>query len=513
MILVVGIYLHVAHSTGDAPGVLPGDGGPFAQRATPTPLRSISEENALPGANDWPIERPALNGEIQAYTGQVSVQRGESLDVHVSTAGAVSYDVEVYRMGWYGGVGARNVLSIPDLSGEDQGRWDPLHGLQGCRACHIDAATMLIEANWRPSFYIDVPPDWVSGYYLIKLRELATNTETYAPFVVRDDASNSAAIVQASTNTWQAYNTWGDASLYGSFGANRKYVAKTRRAYRVSYDRPYDPHINDSENDGAGQFLSWEYDFVRWAERTGYDMTYTTNVDVSRRPDTLRRHRLFVSVGHDEYWTAEERDAVEAARDAGVNLAFFGGNEAYWQARLGASSGGADARVLTAYKDAKLDPMTGTTPKDASVLFSDALVSRPQSLLSGVAYGSNATPDYQPWRAAGTDAWVFANTGISAGTSFPGIVGYEYDRMAAPSQRPRRLTVIGSSSVRGFLGTDTASSTLYQADSGATVFAAGTIAWSWGLDNYGHEAKGAFADDRLRKLTANIMDRLASPAH
>jgi hypothetical protein len=243
----------------------------------------------------------------------------------------------------------------------------------------------------------------------------------------------------------------------------------------------------------------------------GYDMTYTTNVDVHARSDILLRHRLFVSVGHDEYWTRQQRDAVEAARDAGVNLAFFSGNECYWQARLDASTSGAKARILTMYKDAALDPEARERPKEATVLFAGAPVSRPQSMLTGLAYGSNATPDYQAWRPANVDSWIFEGTGIATGDSFPGIVGYEYDHMAPPDERPADLVVVGNSPVTGFLGSDTAVSSLYTAESGATVFAAGTVAWSWGLDDYGHESRGAFADDRLRRLTKNVMDRLSAP--
>ena len=40
-----------------------------------------------------------------------------------------------------------------------------------------------------------------------------------------------------------------------------------------------------------------------------------------------------MSVGHDEYWSGEQRANVEAARDAGVNLAFFSGNEIFWKTR------------------------------------------------------------------------------------------------------------------------------------------------------------------------------------
>ncbi len=476
-------------------------------------VRTVAEENQLPGSADWRVTKPSLVGEIAGYAGQASVNRGDTLDLYVSTGKqGAKYDVDVYRMGWYGGAGARAVRSIRNIDGEDQGRWDPLRGLQDCRSCKLDPSTLLLEANWKRSLQVKVDRDWVSGYYLVKLHDDATGTESYVPFVVRDDASTAPILVQASTNTWEAYNTWGDASLYGSFGADRKYVAKTRRAYRVSYDRPYDMTIRDTKNDGAGDFFSWEYNFVRWAESRGYDMTYTTDVDVSLRGAELTKRRLFVSLGHDEYWTKQQRDAVEAARDAGVNLAFLGGNEVYWQGRLDPSTAGVAARVLTVYKDASLDPMTRTNPKEATILFKDPPVSRPQSMLSGLAYGSNATPDYQPWRPVSTDHWIFEGAGIVSGQSFPGIVGYEYDHMAVPDERPPGLTVVGSSPVNGFLGSDTAVSSIYQAPSGATVFAAGTVAWSWGLDDFGHEDRGAFADDRLRRVTANILDRLSRPS-
>lgn len=474
-------------------------------------IRTVAQENALAGDPNWLIERPALAGEIAGYAGQVSVQRGETLDVYVSTAasGAV-YEADVYRMGWYGGAGARRVRWMRDLKGASQGRWTPAAGIEDCATCAVDPDTLLVEANWQRSFGIEIEDDWISGVYLIKLRETATDTASYVIFVVRDDASPAPTIVQLSTNTWQAYNVWGDASTYGSFRADREYVAKTRRAYRVSYDRPYDPTIQGSRNYGAGEFLTWEYNFIRWAEANGLPMTYTTNVDVSQHGDLVQRHKLFVSLGHDEYWTREQRDAVDRARDAGVNIAFFSGNEAYWQSRLErATSTSVGARVLTVYKDPALDPVARDDPRASTSLFAEAPVSRPQSMLSGLAYGSNTTPAYQPWRPANLDHWVFADTGIVEGDVYEGIVGYEYDHLPVPEERPVGLEIVGRSPVNGFLGDDTAITSVYEAASGATVFAAGTIAWSWGLDDWGHEDIGRFADDRLRRMTRRIIDRLS----
>jgi hypothetical protein len=488
---------------------------PGIPRPSSTPknsVRTIAEENQLGGDSGWQIQRPSLVGEIAAYCGQVSVQRGETLDVHVSTMSAgAKYEADVYRMGWYGGAGGRNVRSIKNVDGENQGRWDPLRGVQECKSCNVDADSLLTECNWQRSLQIKIADDWVSGYYLVKLHELKTDTSVYAVFVVRDDDSGAPILVQASTNTWQAYNVWGDASVYGSFGADRRYIEKTRRAYRVSYDRPYDANINGQMQLGAGEFFRWEYNFVRWAESMGFEMTYTTNVDVHARGDTLKQRRLFVSLGHDEYWTKQQRDAVEAARDEGVNIAFFSGNECYWQSRIEPSSTGTKARVLTVYKDAALDPQARENPKEATVLFADPPVSRPQSMLSGLAYGSNTQPDYIAWKPLNIDTWIFEGTGIREGDAFPGIVGYEYDHMAPTDKRPENLTVVGSSPVNGYLGSDTSISAIHTAPSGATVFAAGTIAWCWGLDDYGHERYGAFADARLKKLTANIITRLAGP--
>src|SRR4029079_8693193 len=158
-----------------------------------------------------------------------------------------------------------------------------------------------------------------------------------------------------------------------------------------------------------------------------------------------------------------------------------------------------------------LDPSARSQPQDATVLFVDAPVSRPQSTLSGLAYGSPMVPAYMAWAPVNTDTWIFAGSGIGEGETFPGIVGYEYDHMAPADQRPAGLTMVGRSAVNGFLGQDTSASAFYTADSGATVFAAGTIAWAWGLDDYGHADYGAFANPKLQRVTTNIIERMTLP--
>ena len=96
-----------------------------------------------------------------------------------------------------------------------------------------------------------------------------------------------------------------------------------------------------------------EYPMVRWLEANGYDVSYSTGVDTDRRGELIPNHKVFMSVGHDEYWSGEQRANVEAARDAGVHLAFFSGNEIFWKTRWENSMDGSNTpyRTLVCYKE------------------------------------------------------------------------------------------------------------------------------------------------------------------
>ena len=150
--------------------------------------------------------------------------------------------------------------------------------------------------------------------------------------------------MQTSDQTWQAYNDWGGQDLYGGGGP-----AYDGRAYKVSYNRPM-------RIAGDNGILSAEYPMIYWLERNGYDVSYTSSIDVSTKPSILLDHKVFMSSGHDEYWNQAQWNNVVAAREAGVNLAFFSGNEVFWRTRLEPSiaSGGGDNRTLVCYKMTKM---------------------------------------------------------------------------------------------------------------------------------------------------------------
>ncbi len=108
-------------------------------------------------------------------------------------------------------------------------------------------------------------------------------------------------------------------------------LAGSGRAYKVSYNRPFTTRGPTPEDSP----FNAEYPMVRWLERNGYDVSYFTGVDSDRSGAEILEHEAFLSVGHDEYWSAGQRQNVTAARDAGVNLAFFSGNEVVLEDALG----------------------------------------------------------------------------------------------------------------------------------------------------------------------------------
>ena len=272
----------------------------------------------------------------------------------------------------------------------------------------------------------------------------------------------------------------------------------------MSFDRPYTAN-------GSGQFFYWEVYYVRWLERNGYDVTYTTDVDTHANGGALLNSKGFLSVAHDEYWSNEMFDAAAAARDAGVNLGFFTSDAATWQMRFEASASGSANRVIVCYKDAAIDPVQGPT---TTVEFRDPPVNRPEQTLEGVQFTSSiAFGGTVPYVVTNSSSWVYAGTGLQDGDSVPGVVGYEMDRLMSNYAGPTtsNQTLLSHSPFMNTGGlSDYANSSIYQAPSGAWVFAAGTISWSRGLENIFPGDQGA--DPRIQQTTANVLNAFLNGA-
>jgi hypothetical protein len=454
-----------------------------------------SAENARPGTWEWRLTDEAKSNEIAGYASATSINRGGSIDFYVST-GDATYTLDLFRMGWYGGLGGRRMLATQTLVGERQA------------ACPVDKDTRMVQCRWHQSYTLRVPDDpdhsqWTSGYYVAKLTGTGSGKQSYVPFVIRDDARPSEVLMQAAVTTYQAYNDWGGTSLYSR-----------PAAVKVSFDRPY------ARGAGAGDFFFWEYGMTRFLEREGYDVTYSTNIDTHlHKPASA--HKLFLVAGHDEYWTWEMRNHVRAARDAGMNLAFFAANISYWQIRFEDGPDGVPNRVQVCYKHPKpnKDPYAAHTDNTrflTTTLFRKSPVNRPESRLVGVMHddGDPADTDYN---VVDPSSWVFEKTGLGAGDVLKGVVGYETDVIAKTS--PPNVHVVAHSDFMVTRGNKqikkSADAVTYVADSGATVFAAGSLQWSWGLDQPGemlpfHPNRSSEA---VMQITRNVINRSGAKPH
>jgi len=472
---------------GDGSGTDPG--GRPAGYVNPIPA-----ENALPGDPAWAVIRgdgaPSVAGaalrpvHVEAYADRVSANTGESVRIMANIPAGMGGPMGVHwvlnRLGWYGGAGARKLTEGTATAGPQP-------------ACPPDRTTGLNQCNWTPTFTVQVPPDAVSGLYLVRiLRDEKFPFGTYVPLVVKDDRM-SDLYFQASVTTYQAYNNWMGESLYQD-----QLGLSSRFAVQVSFDRPY------IEDYGAGHVLRYEAHMASYLERSGYDVSYTTNLDVTREGvASLRRHGAFLSVGHDEYWDGRERDAVESARDAGTPVFFFGANAAYWKVRLDAPGSDGNARLMTCYKmRPQTDPLAGD-PVQRTGRYRDPSIARDEEELVGTMYEEQVLFG-QAWVVQGASSFVYQGTGFNDGDSVPGLVGYEYDRRFENDTPGTAMVVAHSPVVDIFNRPGGSDAVVYRAPSGALVFGAGSIYFPLGLDDFATGPYRGKRDPRMERMVANL---------
>ena len=472
------------------------------------PTNEIVAENCLPGnpASEWDVDG-AGDASIQGYATDISVNQGETVHFKIDTH-ANAYHIDVYRIGYYDGNGARLVAAGIAPTAE-------LPQIQP--ACLFDGAddiNLVDCGNWIESASWAVPANATSGLYIAKLisDDVSAPGASHITFIVRDDLGGSDLLFQTSDTTWQAYNGYGDYSLY----------AHTQHAHKVSYNRPFSTRSNSTED----FWFNSEYPMIRWLERNGYDVSYSTDLDTDRRGTELLEHKVFMSVGHDEYWSAGQRAAVEAARDVGVNLAFLSGNEIYWKTRWEPSTDGSNTpyRTLVSYKDGTLAPGgssehytcygTDTTTKcdpEPGVwtgLWRDGCTPtnldacKPENALSGNISWVGTTGIIQVPAADGKMRF-WRDTAIASASTTTNLaadtLGYEWDYEQYPNSYPAGrfwLTTTNSDN-------QTHHVSLYRAASGALVFAAGTVQWAWGLDG-NHDRGSSSEDASMQQATANL---------
>jgi hypothetical protein len=462
-------------------------------RETKSIENPIQEENALPGTTSWQLTNPAnydeINyryPEIEGYAWITTAKAGDTVKFSVSTE-APSFKAELYRLGWYQGLGANLKETITNITGH-------FYAMPT-----MDQSTGLVSANWPPSFSIRVSSRWTTGQYVVKLTA-STGGQGYIPFVIRSTRPSDFVFVHAIA-TDNAYNDWGGASLYSDFTGK----LAAGRAYKVSFDRPF--HQNYGYY-GAGQVFDWEYPMLRWIEKNGYNVSYISDLDVNDNPTFYQGKKGILLVGHSEYWSKAMRSNLETGVSKGVNLANFAANSIFWQVRFEPRPTNPFIlnRVMTCYKDYTVDPLYGVDNTNVTVQFRDAPLNNPEQSLLGSMF-SNLNGISFPWVVADESNWIFAGTGLHNGDSLPGLVGYESDKVFADYPQPNGLSIISASPVINNHNQqqDVSNATVYTASSGAEVVNMATMQWSWGLDNSSVIESNNVVHPAAQQITANIL--------
>ena len=458
-------------------------------RNAATAANPIAAENTCPGSSAWRRSDSAgKNGAIDGYTVPASVAAGRPVQLYVTTT-ASSYTYAIYRMGYYQGLGGRLIYQSPSITGHQQ------------PAPAIDPITHMVECVWHDPVTIQTQASWVSGMYLIQLISSDGN-ERYDYFVVRDASPHAPILYSLPFTTYQAYNLWGGYSLYYHLHDDGTYT--NDRAQVVSFDRPF--YLQG----GLGLFGLYDLPLLSWMESQSYNMSYVADFDLDAPTIPLRPFKLIISSGHAEYWSAGMRASVTRARDAGVSLAFFAGNQMYWQVRLGSSPLG-PRREVTCYKSSTDDPITATQPKLTTTQWRASPVNEPESSVLGQQYAGILLKPTALQLASGSAPFL-AGTSLTPSSSFPNLVAGEYDQVV-PGQQPAHLQIIASTPVLRNSSADphgipdTTNTTLYTAASGAKVFDAGTFGWAWGLSDLVIAGK-SYPNTNFQKLTANILAAL-----
>ncbi|RKN39541.1 N,N-dimethylformamidase beta subunit family domain-containing protein [Streptomyces hoynatensis] len=434
-------------------------------------------DHAVPWHPSGPRMADDIGCQIKGFVTESAVAPGRPLDFRVTVNPPQEFTIDIYRIGHFAGDGAQLLQSSPKLMGIRQ---PPPMVAGRTVSCH----------HWWLSWRWQVPPDWRPGAHVAVLTTADGGFRSHIPFTIRDDRPADLLLVLPDL-TWQAYNLFPEdgrqgASLYHAWDTGGRLLGESGAAVTVCFDRPY-------ANAGLPLHAGHAYDFIRWAERYGYDLSYATARDLHAGRVRPGRYRGIVFSGHDEYWSLPMRAAVEQARDEGTSLVFLSANTMYWQVSLGPLPSGDPDRLLHCRK--RQGP-------GRSLLWRDQ--GRPEQLLLGIQYVGRV-PRPHPLVVRNAHHWLWEATGAREGEELPGLVAGEADRYHPRTPLPESAdrVLLAHSPYRDESGVRRHQETsLYRAPSGAWVFASGTFAWTPALGRPGH------TDVRIQRATANLLDRI-----
>jgi hypothetical protein len=501
-LLLTGAVLAVL--AGTASGAYPGTGyaGSLASQ-TPTDeavaaatCDSVDHGTALEEAQSG-ASLPGLKGgrgylgsnaavPVVGFLDRTTASCGQTVGVRLSGTGTVR--LKAYRVGWYGGRGSRLVWPGPRVAAHQQ------------PAPTLDPTTLMNDTSWSQTTSFTVPPAWAPGMYLVVVTPLrggdGVGNGSMMPLLVT--AKTAAPVLAvASTLSWTAYNDFGG---YSSYHGPRSSPA---RSVVASLDRPL-------TGGGLHHLIVHDIPLVRYLGRIGQDVDWTTDDQLDTQPSLAGGYRAVLFPGHSEYWTVRMYDGIEAARNHGVNLAWFGADSVYWQTRLLPSPLGPRRRMVI-YRDAEKDPATEDSPRNATVRWRDEPLDRDETELIGTTYAFGGI--HAGMQVEDAPDWLLAGTGLTKGSPLPDVAANEVDRLVDDEvSTPPNLQVVlrGAFSSVG-RGVGDFAAVYYTVPGGGAVFAAGTTAWVCDLDaSCPFGPVPAATSTAVRAISKNVLDAFST---
>ncbi|RCJ24646.1 hypothetical protein A6770_03000 [Nostoc minutum NIES-26] len=507
----------------------------FESNGEPTTLRvrehvvnhPIFLENLKPGTENWLQINYATGLEIAAFMTAESINKGESIDIKANILNPGNIKIEVYRLGYYGGVGARLVSTADNIPAIKQ----PISNEQ------VDTQTKLIRYDWGKTYTITTDDTWVTGCYMVKLTDKITTKQCIAFFVLRDDALESDVIYKFGFATHLAYNTF----AYDEVNRKSTY-SKGERALQISQDRPWEANTYNTDAVNSNP-LRWEVNTIRWLEKNCYRVSYCSGQDIDKNGSVfVTKYRVFMNSGHDEYWSFKEYKAIKESIEAGVHVVSLSANTCYWNIKWHD-----DYRTADLYKlneplaggvVSNYVPDTFNIPptyrfRDPDLLGKtfDGCQIRGECGLLGVGYIGDISNIYAGYDlTVKKDHDVFRETGLTVGSKLNQLLGYEWDHIdPSPQAQPQIKSdtpnfldcIIFESTIpntipdisnvsQSFLGdlpmeaVQTSHSVYFTTPSGARVFAIGSIQSVWGLDSW--EVLPARESTAYQRLIYNVFE-------
>ncbi|WP_372437892.1 N,N-dimethylformamidase beta subunit family domain-containing protein [Pseudomonas chlororaphis subsp. aureofaciens] len=397
---------------------------------------------SIPGWSSEKASNDPHAREVWCYTDKPSYRGGETVQVFIHST-ASSLTLRVIRDG-------KTPRKVLDRVIEGDFR----------QVTPVDAYAR--GCGWAQALGIDIDERWTPGFYLLRLTAAfpGETLETEHYFVVKAARERQSAVMLLTTSTLAAYNDWGGGNSYrGSLeddgpsaelslhrplgrGFLSKPIGAPRNAHNSTPPPGWVPRhevyewamANGYSRHHADAFwATYERPFVVWAEENGYAFDYLTQWDLHFDPTALDGYQCVVIAGHDEYWSWEMRDVLDAYLEDGGNLARFAGNF-IWQIRLSA-----DGATQVCYKDPRLDPLAESQPERLTTLWEHPKIKRPSASTMGLAgiggcynrYGTTTPRSSGGFTVYRPEHWAFAGTDLYYGDVFGGapvcIAAFELD--------------------------------------------------------------------------------------